>query len=131
MANHTERSYTNIYNSGSSCVQLGDFHNYYGPSPDEQAFRSVLGSLRYERMDDRRDLLNKTFEWALAEGQAEFVTDRIDFGEETLYSKTKTIDMSFTNWLRQEDGGLFCFMGKPGSGKSTLMYVQSDLSRSV
>jgi hypothetical protein len=135
MANYTERSYTNIYNSGSSRVQLGDSHNYYGPSPDEQAFRSVLDSFRYEGMDDRRDHLNSaeegTFEWALAEGEVEFVTSRDHYGGETFYTSTKTIDMSFTNWLSQEDGGLFCFMGKPGSGKSTLMYVQLDLSRSV
>jgi hypothetical protein len=137
MANYTERSYTNIHNSGSSRVQLGDSHNYYGPSPDEQAFRSVLESLRYDGMDDRRDRLNSagsgTFEWALARGQVEFVTSRDHWfrGEGTLYTRTKTIDISFTNWLSQEDGGLFCFLGKPGSGKSTLMCVQSNLSRSV
>jgi hypothetical protein len=126
MAGHSERSYTNIYNSGSSRVQLGDSHNHYGPSPDEQAFRSVLDSLRYEGMDNRRDHLNSaergTFEWTLDEGEVGFVTSRdYHYGGETLYPRTKTIDMSFTNWLRREDGGLFCFMGKPGAGKSTLM----------
>jgi hypothetical protein len=135
MAGHAERNYTNIHNSGSSRVHLGDSHNYYGPSPDEQAFRSVLESLRYEGMDYRGDRLNSaeggTFEWALAEGEVEFVTSRDHYGGETLYTRTKTIDMSFTNWLSQEDGGLFCFMGKPGSGKSTLMYVQLDILRSV
>jgi hypothetical protein len=129
MAGHAGRSYTNIYNSGSSRVQLGDSHHYYGPSPDEQAFRSVLDSLRYDGLDDRRDRLNSaeggTFEWALAEGEVEFVTSRNHCGGGEQYTSTKTIDMSFTNWLSQEDGGLFCFMGKPGSGKSTLMQVRS------
>jgi hypothetical protein len=135
MANHTERSYTNIHNSGSSRVQLGDSHNYYGPSPDEQAFHAILDSLRFEGMDDRRDRLNSaeggTFEWALAEGEVEFVTGRYHDRKDNLYTSTKMVDISFTNWLSQDGGGLFCFMGKPGSGKSTLMYVQSDLSRPV
>lgn len=46
-----------------------------------------------------------------------------DDGEDDLWHSTKTIDRAFTDWL-VSDGGeddLFCFMGKPGSGKSTLM----------
>jgi hypothetical protein len=44
--------------------------------------------------------------------------------EDNLWHSTKTIDEAFTDWLtsEEEEGSLFCFMGKPGSGKSTLMY---------
>jgi hypothetical protein len=161
---------------------LGDVYNQYGPSPDQQAFRAVLDSLRYDGMDNRRDWLNSaergTFEWALVERAMESMVDRDDAGEESgqedeednehykkdgesysdsddgkkftdgngsgdegvstdngedqeeiwhkddLWHKTKTIDANFTDWLmsEEEEGSLFCFMGKPGTGKSTLMY---------
>lgn len=69
--NRSGHSYTNIHNSDASRSHLGDVYNQYGPSPDQQAFRAVLDSLRYDGMDDRRDRLNSaergTFEWALAE----------------------------------------------------------------
>lgn len=43
--------------------------------------------------------------------------------EGDLWLSTKTVDSAFTEWLTsdEEEGNLFCFMGKPGSGKSTLM----------
>jgi hypothetical protein len=128
MASHAERNYTNIYNSGSSRVHLGDTHNCYGASPDEQAFRSVLDSLRYDGMDDRRDRLNSaergTFEWALTKEDVETVTDRSVRNDFDDHTSIKIFDASFTSWFESYDDNLFCFMGKPGSGKSTLMYVQ-------
>lgn len=102
-------------------------YNQHSPSPDEKAFGSVIESLSYDGMNDRRDRLNSaergTFDWALAEGDVEVVAHRdIFFGR--AYTQTTKIDVSFTQWLEGEAEGLFCFMGKPGSGKSTLMYVQ-------
>lgn len=117
----------------------------------------VLESLRYDEMDDRRDRLNSaergTFNWMLAEGEAEFVerrsvyenSDDDEYGqnegsfEDDAHSgdnahseydrnspsdvKTTMIDMNFAKWLAAGEKIPFCFMGKPGSGKSTLMYV--------
>lgn len=131
MASRSVHCYSNIYNSGASRNHLGDVYNQYGPSPDQQAFREVLDSLRYDGMDDRMDRLSSaergTFEWALAErdeGDKERDCERHNVDPR---SRSKTIDMRFTNWLvaNEEDNGLFCFMGKPGSGKSTLMYEYS------
>lgn len=50
--------------------------------------------------------------------------DREYLEKDVFWHNTKTIDESFTDWLmsEEEEGSLFCFMGKPGSGKSTLMY---------
>jgi hypothetical protein len=192
MASRSGHSYSNIYNSDASRSHLGDVYNQYGPSPDQQAFRAVLDSLRYDGMDDRRDRLNSaergTFEWALAERAVEVGMAPEDDGEDEdedededvessercvesdehssrgdddggddedededtddeydedysgdgyegdyldeydFWRSTKTIDGAFTDWLMSdgEEGNLFCFMGKPGSGKSTLMYASSS-----
>lgn len=162
--NRPGHSYSNIYNSDASRSHLGDVYNQYGPSPDQQTFRAVLDSLRYDGMDDRRDRLNSaergTFEWALTErdcddtsgdddgpgdgedddlsheggecdsgsdeeGSTDDGEDEESGDEDGLWHSTKTIDGAFTDWLvsDEEEGNLFCFMGKPGSGKSTLMYA--------
>ena len=132
MASRSRHSYSNIHNSDASRNHLGDVYNQYGPSPDQQAFNAVLESLRYDGMDDRRDNLNSaergTFEWALAEkdeGQEQRDRERYNVDPRP---RPKIIDKRFTDWLVADDGdsGLFCFMGKPGSGKSTLMCVSSE-----
>jgi hypothetical protein len=126
MASHGGHSYTNSYISGSSRVHMGDAHHYHGPSPDERAFSSMLESLYYEGMNDRRNRLSSaergTFAWALAEGD---VAERIIWPapEGIFYTDTKHTHADFKGWLRGQDENMFCFMGKPGSGKSTLMYV--------
>ena len=198
MASRSGHSYSDIHNSGASRNHLGDVYNQYGPSPDQQAFRAVLDSLRYDGMDDRTDRLNSaeagTFEWALAgrdgdggvldtddargedgqeddedngfydeggesgsnsdddeghkddednqryneggelgsdsddeEGSRDEDSDEESEDEGDLWQSTKTIDRAFTDWLVSDEGerNLFCFMGKPGSGKSTLMYAFS------
>ena len=198
-------SYSNIYNSDASRSHLGDVYNQYGPSLDQQAFRAVLDSLRYDGMDNRRDRLNSaergTFEWALAGRDVTSTVDRDDESdggnehhdagsqrgsdsgddddekstsnededvrhngnkeerdgsngqvsgsgdgegstntdddeknadkdddedsadEYHLWYNTKNIDQAFMDWLvsDEKEDKLFCFMGKPGSGKSTLM----------
>jgi hypothetical protein len=125
MASHSGNIYKNIHTSGSGRAHLGDVHNYHGPSPDEQASRSVLESLRYDDMTDRRDRLSSaerdTFTWAFADGGVGCVAEWSDVKE--FHTRTKTIDVGFVTWLKGQDENLFCFMGKPGSGKSTLMYV--------
>lgn len=130
MASRTGNSYTNSHFSGNSRVHQGNVYNQYGSSPDEKAVGSVLESLSYEGMNDRKDRLKDaqrgTFDWALAEGEVEVVTDRTGY-RGNYHTRTKTIDVSFTRWLEGEPGGLFCFMGKPGSGKSTLMYVNREM----
>lgn len=176
MASRSGHSYSNIHNSDASRNHLGDVYNQYGPSPDQQAFRAVLDSLRYDGMDDRMDRLSGaergTFEWALAgrdgdggmldtddasdgdgqeddgdddddewyneggergsdidddEGFTYEDSDEESEDERDLWHSTKTIDRAFTSWLVSDEGegNLFCFMGKPGSGKSTLTYAFS------
>lgn len=120
-------AFTNIPISGSARVHLGDAY-HYGSSRDEQALRSILESLRYEGMDDRRNDLNSagrrrgTFEWVLAEKEVDFVIGREFSNRGEIWAESKAINVGFTNWLMGENEDLFCFMGKPGSGKSTLMY---------
>lgn len=155
MAGRGGHSYTNSFISDQARAHLGDVYNNYGPSLDEQLFRSILESLRYDDMDDRRDRLNSaergTFEWILTEerrvdnetgegregghgmkpsGQCDLSErdggrDRYDsWGSDGDYElRSGTIDASFATWLAGENEDLFCFFGKPGSGKSTLMYA--------
>lgn len=128
MASRQGHSYTNVYNHDNSRSHLGDVYNNYGPSPDQLAFSAMLDSLRYDGMDDRLNRLNSaergTFEWALAEKD---VNDEDNEGETynlNSWSRSKAVGEAFTTWLsaEEEEGSLFSFMGKPGSGKSTLMY---------
>ena len=58
MASRSGHSYNNIYTSDASRNLFGDVYNQYGPSPDQQAFRAVLDSLRFDGMDDRLERLN-------------------------------------------------------------------------
>lgn len=157
MAGRSGHSYTNSIVSDQARAHLGDVYNNYGPSPDEKSFRSILESLRYDGMDDRRDRLNNaergTFEWTLAEERCvgdeageglDQVTGTEDFDESDTSKENDsedeldswdsdsdheirswTIDTSFATWLEGEKEDLFCFFGKPGSGKSTLMYVRT------
>lgn len=147
MAHRGAHNYTNSHISGHSRAHLGDVHNHYGPSPDERLFHSVLESLRYDGMDDRRDRLSGaergTFEWTLAEEKTANAdhednntsgTHEQGDEEDVLYSvirsavsklNTTAIDTSFASWLEGKNEDLFCFMGIPGSGKSTLMYEAS------
>jgi len=129
MASHSGHSYSDIHSSGASHNHLGDVYHQHGPSPDQQALNAVLDSLRYDGMDDRRDRLNSaergTFEWTLAKrDESDEQRDR-EQHDDDLWLRSKTIDKTFTDWLvaDEENNGLFCFMGKPGSGKSTLMYA--------
>ena len=129
MASHSGHSYSDIHSSGASRNHLGDVYHQHGPSPDQQALNAVLDSLRYDGMDDRRDRLNSaergTFEWALAKrDESDEQRDR-EQHDDDLWLRSKTIDKTFTDWLvaDEENNGLFCFMGKPGSGKSTLIYA--------
>lgn len=116
-------SFREIANYGGR-NHFGDYYSY-GPSPDQRALQTLIDSLSYPGMKDRRDALSEasrgTFEWAFLEGETEFVYDRWirDDGEVHDYSNPVNID--FKAWLEGDGNGLFCFMGKPGSGKSTLM----------
>ena len=47
-----------------------------------------------------------------------------DSSSDDPWQRIRNVGETFTKWLASDDeeGNLFCFMGKPGSGKSTLMY---------
>lgn len=117
-------TYTNVHTSGGRS-HLGNVYNY-GSSSDEKALQAILDSLSYLGMKDRRDTLTgpsyQTFQWALKDGPTSFINSRwFDFRDEA-QSKSTTVDMTFRTWLEGDDRFPFCFMGKPGSGKSILMY---------
>jgi hypothetical protein len=117
--------YQNIHNGGNSRVHMGDAY-HYGRSPDERALQAILESLSYQGMHDRRDALaeayNGTFSWILQEGERRAP----DYGHRSAYllDRHRNVDAVFRAWLGNMDQGLFCVMGKPGSGKSTFMCVE-------
>lgn len=118
--------YTNIFNFGGRNQQGNTYHSHgLGQSADEQMFNSILESLHYHGMDERRDTLTDaesgTFKWALAEEEREFANKRELRYDGEMHTDSTFIDVGFTKWLQEDEEGLFCFMGKPGSGKSTLM----------
>lgn len=120
------RTYDNIHAEGNSHMHLGDVYNNY-QSPDERAVDAILDSLRYPGISDRRDALaeahERTFDWTFLEGQTEFLREHHVYKDQD-WESYDTVDMSFKSWLQQEGQGLFCVMGKPGSGKSTFTCVQ-------
>lgn len=111
-----------IINGGRN--HFGDYH-HYGPSPDQRALQTLIESLSYPGMKDRRDVLSEasrgTFEWAFLEGETEFVYKRWIKSDGDVREWSNPVNMDFKAWLEADGNGLFCFMGKPGSGKSTLM----------
>lgn len=128
-------TYTNIVHSGGTAQYGNTYHS--GPSPDERTLQAILESLRYDGMHARRDTLDApskgTFDWKFLKGAVDLVVrehvyesierDNLSETRETIIDPvTQTFDISFRSWLEQDAGGLFCFTGKPGAGKSTLMY---------
>ncbi|KAM0723523.1 hypothetical protein Q7P37_000510 [Cladosporium fusiforme] len=133
-------SYKNIDISNSQ-VHLGDVHNQ-GQSRDQQILQQLLESLRYDGMEDRRNMLAEaergTFEWALrgvdkikdepdewreevGESEDEFSGSEMgDEWEPVDHRRQRTIP-TLRIWLEGTDETCFCCTGKPGSGKSTFM----------
>jgi len=108
-------------------VHLGDSY-HHEPSPQERAISAVLESLEYPGMHDRRDAVAEahegTFDWTFLEGETQFVEMRNKWGDAS-FDKFQSVNMNFKSWLHDTDEELFCIIGKPGSGKSTFMYVWS------
>ena len=125
LARRVGNDYNNIHIEGGRTI-LG---NVYGQSPDERALDAILDSLRYDGMTDRRDTLAEaqegTFDWAFLEGKTRFLTRRWIICEGVSHDDFQDVQMSFKAWLEADDEGLFCVMGKPGSGKSTFMCVHT------
>jgi hypothetical protein len=120
LAQRVGNDYSNIHIEGGRTI-LG---NVYGESSDERTLRTILDSLSYDGMTDRRDTLAEaqegTFDWTFLEGKTRFLKRRRKGHEGDEF---ENVQMNFKTWLEADDEGLFCIMGKPGSGKSTFMYV--------
>lgn len=75
-------------------VHLGDVY-HHEPSPEERVFKSVLESVEYAGMHDRRDVLTEahegTFDWAYLEGETQFVEKRDEHGK-TERDQFRTVD---------------------------------------
>ena len=104
-------------------VHLGDVY-HHEPSPEERALQTVLESLEYPGMHDRRDALTEahegTFDWTFLDGKTKFVEKRMENGNGR-FDHFRTVNMDFKSWLENKDGDMYCVVGKPGSGKSTFM----------
>jgi hypothetical protein len=78
-------------------------------------------------MHDRRDAVTEahevTFDWAFLEGETQFIEERGVDGYER-FDRSRTVDMNFKSWLQDKDQGMYCVVGKPGSGKSKFMCVR-------
>lgn len=87
---------------------------HQGHSHDHQILQAILKSLRYEGMDDRREMLKEacegTFQWAFNIGEVR--SGKWDWSK---------VELSFKPWLEGDDEGIFSFVGKAGCGKSTFM----------
>jgi hypothetical protein len=117
--------YQDINIGGSSRVHMGDAYHHHGPSSDERALSAILESLSYPGMYDRRGALAEahegTFAWSLQEEKPRVL--EYDDPDVCYTGEHQKSDAGFKAWLGDMDQGLFCIMGKPGSGKSTFMYV--------
>lgn len=121
--------YSDVQNYGGQ-NHMGNVYNY-GETSDERNLHAILESLSYPGMEDRRNALagahEGTFKWTFLEGKTDFVKSRwFDEHDSGEYLETEPIDMNFKTWLEAENQGLFCIVGKPGSGKSTLMYALGE-----
>jgi hypothetical protein len=123
LAQRVGNDYINIHIEGGRTV-LG---NVYGQSSDERALAAILDSLRYDGMTDRRDTLAEaqegTFDWTFLGGKTKFLTKRWIDHEGVSHGDFQDVQVSFKAWLETDDEGLFCVMGRPGSGKSKFMCV--------
>jgi len=119
------RTYDNIRARDNSRIHLGDVYND-NRSPEERALKAILESLSYPGMTDHRDALaeahERTFDWTFLKGETAFLVERDQDGHEE-WDRYDTVNMNFRSWLEQENHGLFCVTGKPGSGKSSFMYA--------
>lgn len=78
-------------------------------------------------MTDRRDTVAEaqegTLDWTFLEGKTKILKSRGIDHEGVSWENSEDVQMNFKAWLEADDEGLFCVMGKPGSGNSTFMCV--------
>ncbi|KAH7230791.1 hypothetical protein B0J15DRAFT_410447, partial [Fusarium solani] len=94
-----------------------------GSRQQEEAYRLLLGSLKFPEMEARRNQIShacpETFLWVLDPQDPRHDDDVNPDGEDGNFSNSPTWD-SLVEWL-QSSQPVYWISGKPASGKSTLM----------
>ncbi|KAJ5101176.1 hypothetical protein N7456_007228 [Penicillium angulare] len=100
--------------------QFQGIFDEFDATKENQAYETLLNSLRYENMNDRKSSIpqrhNNTFEW-IFESTA---------GPGDNFEDAKN-HPDLVAWLQKDANALYWVSGKPGSGKSTFMkFIEHD-----
>jgi hypothetical protein len=108
--------------AGRNIEDVGDCDDASDDDDDDVERDVESDSMHFDNGSERGSGSNDGGEYTDNEDDPELTDGEDD--EDNLWHSTKIVDEAFTDWLisEEEGGSLFCFMGKPGSGKSTLMY---------
>ncbi|EEU48262.1 uncharacterized protein NECHADRAFT_75653 [Fusarium vanettenii 77-13-4] len=125
--------------------QVDQFQEWRDKQNDELSYQSLLQSLKFENMEERKNQIDenypRTCHWIFEEPDEESDSESLLWGSTISYDdgyggtsvppcscseRREILWDSFTDWLGSGDP-IYWISGKPGSGKSTLMkFVSSN-----